>query len=103
MGNPRRPRASAVSSSASPLPWATQTPPHARITGSSAVTTPLAGTSAWTWPSRMTWLTGSRFETTKSGRPSKRSRTNCLSRSSVHVDSPARRSAASRSAAVWAR
>ena len=38
-----RPRASAVSRSALPLPCAIHVPPQARITGSSAVTRPLAG------------------------------------------------------------
>jgi hypothetical protein len=35
--------ASTVSRSAVPLPWATQVPPQARTTGSSAETRPLAG------------------------------------------------------------
>ena len=42
-GTRTRPCASDASTSALPLPCATQVPPHARITGSSAVTSPLAG------------------------------------------------------------
>ena len=44
-GTRTRSFASTVSRSALPLPWATQTPEQARITGSSAVTRPLAGWS----------------------------------------------------------
>ena len=61
------PRSSTTSRSASPLAWATQTPPHARMMGSIAVTTPLAGVSGTIVRPRRTWLTGSRFETTTSG------------------------------------
>ena len=102
-GTRSRPRASAVSRSASPLACATHTPPQARITGSIAVTRPLAGVTTWIWPSFQTWLTGSRFETTTSGRSPSRILANCLSRSSVHRVWPIRRSAASSSAAARAR
>ena len=73
------------------------------MTGSSAVTRPLAG-SSWrmSLPSR-TWLTGSRLDTTKMGRAPKRIWTNCLRRSSVHTLSPCSRSRASCSAAARAR
>ncbi len=71
--------------------------------GPSAVTSPLAGScSRTTRPSR-TWLTGSRLDTTKTGRRPKRISTNCLRRSSVHTLSPASRSRASCSAALRAR
>ncbi len=42
-GTATRPRSSTMSRSALPLPCAIHVPPHARITGSSAVTRPLAG------------------------------------------------------------
>src|SRR5213594_3376859 len=73
------------------------------MTGSIAVTRPLAGACAWIWLPRHTWLTGSRFETTTSSRPASCWPTNCFSRASVHTLSPDRRSAASCCAAAWAR
>ena len=94
---------SPTSRSALPLPWATHTPPHASMIGSSAVTRPLAGCcSTITRPSR-TWLTGSRLDTTKIGRSPNRISTNCLSRSSVHRLSPLSRSRASSAADTRAR
>ena len=50
-GTATRPWRSTVSRSAEPLPCATQTPEQARITGSSAVTRPLAGWSTLMLPS----------------------------------------------------
>ena len=80
-----RPRASAVSRSALPLPCAIQVPPVARITGSSAVTRPLAGRvhsmpTVSFWPRsqfhnpralrlRRMWMYGSRLATTISRVP----------------------------------
>jgi hypothetical protein len=90
-------RSSTTSRSASPLPWATHSPPQARITGSMAVTTPLAGVCTVTWRPCHAWLNGSRFETTISDRSPKRLRMNCLSRSSVQTVSLSRRSRASSS------
>src|SRR5262249_39343831 len=49
---------------ASPLPWATQVPPEARITESSAVTTPLAGALQTIRPPPWLCWYGSRLETT---------------------------------------
>ena len=97
------PRSSTTSRSASPLAWATQTPPHARMMGSIAVTTPLAGVSGTIVRPCRTWLTGSRFETTTSGRSPSRARANWVSRSSVHTASPRRRRRASSAIATRAR
>jgi hypothetical protein len=69
-GTPTRSRLSTVSRSALPLPCATQTPEHARITGSSAVTRPLAGCWTCSWPSgRRVWMYGSRLATTTTFSP----------------------------------
>src|SRR5215831_19487148 len=102
-GNAMRPCSSDISRSASPLAWATHTPPHARITGSMAVTRPEAGRWPSMRPAFQTWLSGSRLETTKRGDSPRRSFANCLRRSSVQSASPTRRSAASSSAAARAR
>ena len=88
--------------SASPAPCATHVPPHARSTGSMAVTRPLGGTLTSTDLPRRVCMYGSRFETTKSLPSSSRARTCTASRSAVHVDSPVSRSFASNSAAVRA-
>ena len=61
-GTRTRSCASTVSRSAEPLPCATQTPEQARITGSSAVTRPLAGCSTAMPPSVVrSWMYGSRL------------------------------------------
>ena len=97
------PRASTTSRSASPLPWATQTPPHARIIGLHRGDHAAGGRQrAIVRPCR-TWLNGSRFETTMSGRSPSRARANWVSRSSVHTASPRRRRRASSAIATRAR
>ena len=52
---------STVSRSALPLPCAIQVPEHARITGSSAVTRPLAGCCTRMPSGVLTWMYGSRL------------------------------------------
>jgi hypothetical protein len=71
--------------------------------GWSALTRPLAGSTSRTPRPSRTWLTGSRLDTTNTGRLPKRASTNCLRRSSVHRLSPARRRRASCSAAFRTR
>ena len=53
---------STVSRSAEPLPCAIQVPEHARITGSIAVTRPLAGCCSRMPSAVRTWMYGSRFD-----------------------------------------
>ena len=60
---------STVSRSAEPLPCAIQVPEQARITGSSAVTRPLAGRCTWMPSGVRTWMYGSRLETTITSLP----------------------------------
>ena len=60
---------STVSRSALPLPCAIHVPEHARITGSSAVTRPLAGRCTRMPCGVFTWMYGSRFDTTMMSSP----------------------------------
>ena len=61
--------ASTTSRSAVPLPWAIHAPEQARITGSSAVTSPLAGRDTSMRSPRRAWIYGSRFDTTRTSSP----------------------------------
>src|SRR3989338_7633496 len=79
------PFASAVCLSAFPLPCASHTPPHATITGSSAVTSPLAGADHFiSFLPTFSCTYGSRLETTYIGRSLRCALMNSCRRSAVH-------------------
>src|SRR3989344_4280702 len=79
------PFASAFCLSAFPLPCASHTPPHATITGSSAVTSPLAGTDHFiSFLPTFSCTYGSRLETTYIGRSLRCALMNSCRRSAVH-------------------
>ncbi len=78
--------------SALPLPCATQVPEQARMTGSTAVTRPLAGRLTTKPPSMSSWMYGSRFDTTMIWSPLSCVRSSVRSRSAVHsVSGPCER------------
>src|SRR3972149_4830522 len=66
--------ASTTSRSAVPLPWAIHAPEHARMTGSRAVTSPLAGRDTSMRSPRRAWIYGSRLGTTRISSPRRSSR-----------------------------
>src|SRR3989344_5542922 len=90
-----------VSMSALPLPCAIHVPPHASMTGSRAVMTPLAGTDHSILFFVFACTYGSRFVSTKMDRFLRYVLMNSLSRSGVHGESIFSRRMRASSLAAW--
>ncbi len=91
---------STVSRSAEPLPCATHTPEQARITGSRAVTRPLAGWITLMPPFVFTCMYGSRLARITMRSPCRNWRRVARRRAGLHTPATRSRSCASRSASA---